>query len=405
MGGKNIETNQAQIPNILMVAGEASGDVLGGGLLEELIRMMPGTRAWGIGGRLMAQSGFEQVHDVKDLGVTGFSEVIRKLPAIIKIFNNILTETDRRSPDLAILIDYPDFNLRLAKRLKRRGIPVVYYVSPQMWAWRSGRVNLVRQYIDTMMVLFPFEEHWYRERGAEAVFVGHPVLDRIKQVPDRISCRTALGIKEDEFLIAVLPGSRTNEVNRMLPTMLQCQQRLTARETELQQTFGRRIRFVLPLADTISADALPVDTENGQRLPQIVSGNTLEVIRAADFAWVTSGTASLETALLLTPQVVTYKTSAFSFFLAKNLIDLNYISIANLVGQEAVATELIQNDFNVDALLAETIQYLDPTVATAQIEKLKSLQTLFGDPGASRRAASAVMNTVKLLKSSTEESE
>ncbi|HPQ41687.1 MAG TPA: lipid-A-disaccharide synthase, partial [bacterium] len=209
--------NSSKQHSVMMVAGEASGDILGAGLIQAMRRDLPDTDVWGIGGDRMAAAGAMLEYHVDDLGVTGFTEVAMKLPQIIQVLRRITMLAQNRRPDAVVLIDYPDFNLRLARRLKKAGLTVVYYVSPQLWAWRSGRVRIIRKFVDTLMVLFPFEVEWYRRHGVPAEFVGHPVVDRVRRIPDTAVCRRNLGIGSEEFLIALLPGSRMNEVGRTLP--------------------------------------------------------------------------------------------------------------------------------------------------------------------------------------------
>jgi len=385
--------------NILIVAGEASGDLLGSALVNELKTLQPNIAFWGIGGKSMKSSGVNIVFHVNDLGVTGFTEVVLKFRHILKVFRSILSEATTRKPDLAILIDYPDFNLRLAKRLKKMKIPVVYYVSPQMWAWRSGRVKIIKKYIAKMMVLFPFEETWYRQRGAEAKFVGHPVLDRVRDIPDKKSCRKLIGIRDDEFVIAMLPGSRFNEVKRTLPVMLKANDDLLKKTNALTQN-GKKIRFIIPLAETMPEDLLPVDLANRVNPVKCIMGKTMQIVKAADFAWVTSGTASLETALLHTPQIVVYKTSFASYTLAKLLIKVDFISIANLILKSPVAKELIQKSFNAENLITETLRFMnsEETIRENQII-LKKLDDKFGSTGASKRAANTVLEVLEKTNS------
>ncbi|MCD4653381.1 lipid-A-disaccharide synthase [bacterium] len=383
------KTNKDQI-NFLIVAGEASGDLLGGSLVRELKKLIPDAQYWGVGGDSMKSAGVEIVYPLNDLGVTGFTEVFLKFGHILRVFRGIQAEARKQKPDIAILIDYPDFNLRLARRLKNAGVLIAYYVSPQMWAWRSGRVKIVQKYVDKMMVLFPFEEIWYRERGASAEFVGHPLLDRIRRIPERNICRNMLGIDSDEYLISMLPGSRFNEVKRILPVMLEAHDKLITKSGRKTRD-GRRIRFLMPLSETMPESSLPINVNTRDMPVETVSGKTLEIVKASDFVWVTSGTASLETALMHTPQVVVYKITPASYYLAKALAQVDYISIANLVLDLPVALELIQDSFNADNLISETYRFMDNEVVVNQNRKLlEQLDNKFGSPGASRRAAAVI---------------
>lgn len=387
----------APYQNFMIVAGEASGDLIGGTFIRAVHKIHPKFAFWGIGGGSMLDAGQEQLFSAKDLGVTGFTEVMFRLPGIMRILNRMNREAAIRKPAAAVLIDYPDFNLQLARRLKKQGIRVLYYVSPQMWAWRPGRVNSIRSVVDRMMVLFPFEESWYKERGVDACFVGHPVIDRIEKTPGREDCRRQLGIPDKDFLIAILPGSRMNEVISNLPIMIRAAEALSGPEHFNQR--GRTYRFLLPLADTVARETLTDLYPFDKTAIEIVQGSTLKVMRAADFAWVTSGTAALETALLGTPHIVVYRMSPLTHYLAKRLVKIPFISIANIMAGEKFVPELIQQEFTVDRLLEETLRITESSQIYGNIKsRLNDMYRQFGGAGASDRAAGVFIESLDRIE-------
>jgi lipid-A-disaccharide synthase len=385
-------------PLFMIIAGESSGDLLGGALVRSMRELLPQCAFFGVGGSSMQKEGVHLIHTIDDLGVTGFSEVCLKIPHVLRVMNRIVQQAKNQKPIAAILIDYPDFNLRLARKLKTNGVPVLYYVSPQMWAWRTGRVKTVQKYVDRMMVLFPFEKEWYRRRNVNAHFVGHPVLDRIDRIPGRSECRNTLGLAGSDILLAMLPGSRYNEVNRMLPVFLQAREQLMA-ESSAETGGAGNLRFVIAAADTISEQKLHlVGRHTTDKTIRIIRGDTLSVLRAADFAWVTSGTAALETALIGTPHAVLYRTSPLTFLLARLLIHVKYISLANLMLDRQAVPELIQGDCTADRLVAETRRILHNEADRVQMtENLALLRNRFGRFNASGKAAEIVLQSVNML--------
>jgi lipid-A-disaccharide synthase len=378
-------SKMADVPGrkIFIAAGEASGDLHGGALARSLVSLDPDIELFGIGGKSMESAGVTLGYHVQDLGVTGFTEVVGKLNKIIKALRWAVSICREKQPDAAVLIDYPDFNLRLAKRLHKLGIKVVYFVSPQLWAWRSGRVKLIEKYIERMLVLFPFEEEWYRTRGVMARYVGNPVVDHMQNLPDRSHCRSALNIPENSFLIALLPGSRRNEVQRILPVFI--------RAAGILQR-DSSVEFVLPVASSLTREY--IDTILSPEIGHVTISElpASQVLQAADFAWVTSGTATLETALTRTPMVIVYKTSTVSYLLARMLVKIPYIGMVNLVAESEVAPELIQGDVTPENILAETRAVLqNPDLLTSKQEKLNAVADRMGMSGASDRAAAEIM--------------
>lgn len=367
----------------MIIAGEASGDLHGGALVSQLSKLIPDALFFGIGGHDMEAAGVDLGYHVRDLGVTGFTEVLGKLPVVIKAMRWAIAEARRRHPKAAILIDYPDFNLRLAKKLS--GItPVIYYVSPQLWAWRPGRVNIIARHVTKMLVLFPFEADWYRERGVDAVYVGNPVVDRLANTPSREHCRQILQIDDNIPMLALLPGSRPNEIQRIFPIFIDAVKRL-------RQSLPNLMCFV-PVATTLTKSMIEQMIPTGMEAVHAVDQNAPVVLKAADFAWVTSGTATLETALAQTPMIIVYKTSFISYHLAKYLVRIPFIGMANLVAGEEVARELIQGDAVPETLVHATLPLLtDPQKLLKQKQRLDIVRRNLDHGGASARAAQAVL--------------
>lgn len=366
--------------DVLLVAGEASGDLHGAPLVAELHRLVPGLRPFGLGGERLAAAGLDLVADSAEISVVGLSEVLRVLPRAREIFDRLLEEVDRRRPRLAVLIDFPEFNLRLAKALEDRGVPVVYYISPQVWAWRRGRVKSIAERVEAMLVLFPFEVDFYRRHGVEAVHVGHPLVDEIPELPhawDR-------GEPEGEpYRIALLPGSRTSEVEVLLPVMLETVRRL-AGEIPL---FARVIRApTIPramLEEAVELSGLPVRI--------VPASDRAEAIAGSHFALCASGTATLEVGLLGTPMAVLYRLGSWTYLMGKLLVRLPYVSLVNLVLGRRVVPELLQGKARPEAVTELVVSLLGDREAIATMRAgLAELRGRLGESGASRRAAREV---------------
>jgi len=345
------------MPRLLISCGEASGDLYGAELVRHLRERVAGLDVLGLGGdRLQAQGASLFAH-VRDLAVVGLLEVVSHLRDLRAVFRRVLDEADRRPPDAAVLVDYPDFNLRLARELHRRGIPVIYYVSPQLWAWRRGRMHDIRDSVARMLVIFPFEEQLYREAGVPVTFVGHPLVSLVHPAVDPLALRRDLGLDPDRPVVALLPGSRPKEVAHNLPPM----------------------------------DPAVVRRGLGGRPVTVVHDRTHAVLSAATAAIVASGTATVEAALLGAPMVVVYRLSPWTYRLGRRLVRVPYYAMVNLIGGRQVVPELIQSDFTADRVLAEMLPLIDDTPARRQMQSdLAAVREKLGGPGASGRAADAV---------------
>lgn len=364
---------------LLVVAGEASGDLYAGDMVRELRRSIPDLAVYGMGGDRLADAGAELLAHIRDSAVVGLLEVLSHLSHLRGIYKRILARIDAEKPDAAVLVDYPDFNLRLAEDLKKRGIPVIYYVSPQLWAWRGGRIKKIARTVSHMIVIFPFEAPLYEAAGVRVTFVGHPLVDLVRAPTNAAAFRAANGLAPDRRIIALLPGSRPKEVQHNLPTLLEAADVLATRAD---------VQFLI-------AEAPHVDTvvrELAARHPvRIVSGQTHAALAVSSLALVASGTATVETALLDVPMVVVYRLSPLTYTLGRPLVRVPHYAMVNLIADAPVVPELIQADFTAERVVAEARRLLDSPVAVDRMRAaLAEVRGKLGAPGASARAAAIV---------------
>ena len=365
--------------DLLIVAGEASGDMHGARLLSELRALRPGVRAFGLGGRRLADAGLELLADAEETSAMGIGAVLRILPKAWRVFRRLLAEVDARGATTAVLIDYPEFNLRLARQLHKRGVRVVYYVSPQIWAWRKGRVRQVKRRIHRMLVLFPFEVDYYREHGVEAQLVGHPLVD---EVPPLANVWQQGPPKDGEYRLALMPGSRASEVNHVLPVLLGAAG-LLRRQTSTE--------LVLIRARTVSRALIDRHLESCELPISVVSENRFEAAASCHLALCASGTANLELALVGTPMIVVYRVGPFTALLGKLILDFRFVSLVNLLMGREVVPELLQARATPERLRDEALRLLrDPPRVERMRRQLSDVRGRLGDSGASRRAAEAV---------------
>jgi lipid-A-disaccharide synthase len=364
---------------LLVVAGEASGDLHGARLLSELRRLIPDLAPFGLGGDEMQAAGLTAVAHSSEISVVGITEVLKILPRAREIFATLLREVERRRPELAVLVDFPDFNLRLARQLKARGVRVVYYISPQVWAWRRGRVKTIAARVDRMLVLFPFEVDFYRDHGVDVVHVGHPLVDEVPLLPQAWeSAQDAAG----PFRVALLPGSRTSEVEALLPTLLAAVRRLAA-------DLPIEVRIIK--APTISPELLEDAVELAGLPVEIILEDRFAAIADSHLALCASGTATLEVGLLGTPMIMVYRLARWTYLLAKLMVRLPYVSLVNLVLGRKVVPELIQAEANPERIAAEAARLLtDAGERDRMRQGLAEVRGRLGAGGASRRAAAEV---------------
>jgi lipid-A-disaccharide synthase len=369
---------------ILIVAGEASGDLHGGRLAAALRRLRPDLALEGMGGVEMRKAGVNLLADAGGTAVVGLAELWEKRRALRDALRRLRGHLRTVRPALLICIDFPDFNLLLARTAHRLRVPVCYFISPQVWAWRRGRIRTIRRLVRKMLVLFPFEEELYRRAGVEATFVGHPLLDELTGVPPREACRAALGLPEQGPVLGLLPGSREAEVRRHLPILLQAASRLAAAHPDL--------RLLLGLAPTLDRRAVEAAVARSGLQVTVLAGRTSEVMRAADLLLAVSGTATLEAAILGTPMVITYRLAALSWLLARLLVRVRFIGLPNLVANEPIVPELIQFDATPARLAAVAEQILESPERQARMrEALARVRARLGMPGAAERAAREVL--------------
>ena len=370
---------------LLLSCGEPSGDLYAGALTRELRSLDPAIAVAGLGGPQFAAAGGRLMADYRGLAVTGLTEAVAKIPRSLATLRQLVASARRERPDALVVIDFPDFNLPLARRIRKLGIPVVYYISPQIWAWRPGRLKTIRAVADRVLVIFPFEEKIYRDAGVPVEFVGHPLVDLAtpSESPDALVGR--LGMQRSAPIVAILPGSRPNEVNRILPDLVAAAERIRARVPGAQFVVARAPN----LEDGLFAAA------KGLARCAIVEGAADAVLEAADVALTASGTATVQTALHDTPMVVVYRLSPLTYRLGRPFVKLDTFSMVNLIAGERIVPELIQDDFTPQAVADEAVSMLCDGARAARVrEGLARVRERLGGPGASRRAAEAIFRLV-----------
>lgn len=366
---------------LLVVAGEASGDLHGARLISELRRRVPEVSTFGLGGDEMRAAGLEPVAHSSEVSVVGITEVLKVLPRIREVFADLLHEVDRRRPALAVLIDFPDFNLRLARQLKERGLEVIYYISPQVWAWRRGRVKTIARLVDRMLVLFPFEVDFYRVHGVDVVHVGHPLVDEVPVLPQAWDRGDWAG-EDGPFRVALLPGSRLSEVESLLPTLLAAVAKLATR-------LPIEVRIIR--APTVPRELLDEAVALSGLTVEIVDRDRFAAVADSHVAICASGTATLEVGLLGTPMIMVYRLAGWTYLLARLLVKLPDVALVNLVLGRRAVPELIQGQANPERIAAEAARLLTDAGARETMRKdLAEVRGRLGEGGASGRAAGLV---------------
>jgi lipid-A-disaccharide synthase len=376
----------------LIVAGEASGDMYGAEVARALTRLFTPVRLYGLGGQRMREAGVEMEGDISHTAVVGPFEAITYFGALYRIFRRIADRVEAERPDAAILIDFPDFNLRLAKRLKAAGIPVIYYISPQVWAWREGRVKQIREVVNKMLVIFPFEEEIYRKAGMDVEFVGHPLIDMVKPTSTKEEFCKKYHLDPRKPIVAMLPGSRRKEVRYILPTLCEAAERILKEKPDTQ--------FVLPMASGLERELIDGIVLNHP--VTVVPGETYNAVRYARAAMVASGTATLETALLGTPEVIVYRISAATWFLGKFLLKVRLFGIVNIILGEEVVPELFQEKFTPDAVSTMTLRLMDDVWTQSKIRgSYELLRRQLGSGKVADRVAEIVSRVISSEASSS----
>lgn len=375
--------------SIFIVSGEDSGDLHGAALMQRLKQMIPGLYFSGMGGVRMKSEGLFGL-DSREVSVVGIVEVLSKLVKILRSMSSLKGELRTDHFDAVVLIDFPDFNLRIAKEAKRLGIPVIYYISPQVWAWRKGRLAKIASVVDKMLVVFPFEVSLYRQAGVDVEYVGHPLVDIVNCPLTKEEARAGMSIGPDEISVALLPGSRTGEVKRLLGPMVRA-------AAIISKKSKKTVRFLLPAAHGVDDRLLKkLIGASGVRI-NIVREKMYEALRASEAAIVASGTATLETALIGTPQVIVYRMSPVSYAIAKSLIKLEHAGLPNIVAERTVVPELIQNDATPERMAEEVLSMLEGEKREAMLEGYDEIRKNLGRGGATERVAKSVYNAITNL--------
>ncbi|OQX19097.1 MAG: lipid-A-disaccharide synthase [Desulfobulbaceae bacterium A2] len=379
-------------PLVMIVAGEASGDLHGARLVQALRRLRPELTFCGMGGPELTGVGVELLCDAARIAVVGVTEVLGHLRDILAARRLLVEAMRGRRPALLVLIDFPDFNLWLARTAKKLGIPIFYYISPQVWAWRSGRVRTIGRLVERIGVILPFEEEFYRQRGVRADFVGHPLLDSVATTMDRVAFCRRHGIDPAHRLVALLPGSRRGEIGRLLPIFLESARRLAKELAEPCTFLLARAPTVTPAlleAAGASPDGTGVDL-------RIVAEDRYDLMAASDAALAASGTVTLELAILDVPMVVTYRVSPHSYWLGRLLVRVPYFSLVNLVARRMVVPELLQHECSPDNIVRHLLPLLkDPALRADTLAGLAEVRRLLGGGGASERAARIALECLR----------
>ncbi|HMQ02776.1 MAG TPA: lipid-A-disaccharide synthase [Pyrinomonadaceae bacterium] len=377
---------------IMLVAGEPSGDSHAARLVAAMREIASGRELefFGSAGPAMRTAGVDAVVRADNLSIMGLPEIASALPMFIRAYRTLRSAAVERRPDVVVLVDFPEFNLKLARSLKRAGFPIVYYISPQLWGWRKYRRRTIRDNVDLLLTILPFEKEWYEAHGITNVeYVGSPLVNEVRPTISRSEFRARLGIGDEEQLTALLPGSRQKEVSRILPTMLEAVALMRKRRSDARCVValapGRKIDEVHSAAARIGWSNL---SDHGM---SIVHGQTYDAVNASDAAAVASGTATLETGMLSTPMAVVYRASTFNYRLIRPLIDVEHFGLINLIAGERIAPELIQDELTPEALSSELLRLLEPAENGKVRERLKTAVARLGEGGASMRAAEAVL--------------
>jgi len=363
---------------VMIIAGETSGDAHGAHLVRAMQKKDSSLFFCGIGGDFLREAGVEILVDAKEISVVGITEVFAKIPKVLNSVSIIKNNLRKRSPDLIILIDFPDFNLHIASFARKLGVPVLYYVSPQIWAWRSGRIRRIKRDVDHMAVLLPFEKDYYTRHNIPATFVGHPLLDSYSPIEEKKSDN----VSDDAPVVGLLPGSRVGEIERNLPYML-------ASASILQQRFTK-IKFLLSVAPSISREWIEsfANPYKNTCNIEIVSGDILEIFEKSSLIIAASGTVTLETAIYGVPMVIMYRISPVSYMLGRALVEVDHIGLVNIIANERVVPELIQNEAS-PGKIAQTVGDMlnNPSELIRIKEKLAYVKSKLGEPGAAEKTA------------------
>lgn len=375
---------------ILISAGEASGDIHAAAVTAALKKIDSAIEVFGMGGDALRAAGGEVLFDIKDHGVMGFVEVIKKLPDLFKLRSNFARVMDERKPDCLVVVDYPGFNMKLAKVAHDKGIPVVSYIAPSAWAWNKGRAKNVAKIVDKVACIFPFEYDVYEEAGAPVEFVGHPLLDIVHPTMERAEAEAWAGKEAGHPLVLLMPGSRLMEIEKMLPTLLEGAKLLKKQLPEVQ--------FAMPRAGTIPLELLQSKIKASGLEIKITEGHNYDLFSVADLALATSGTVTLEAALCGLPSVIVYRTSALNAFIARRVINIPNIGLPNIVAGRQILPELLQEDFTPANVANTAVELLAPERRPQLEANLAYMKARLGEPGAVNRVAQLILRIAEERK-------
>jgi len=382
-----LKPDKPLVRKILLVAGEESGDMYAGRLCAHLFRMIGGLKIEGIGGPRMRAAGAHTFYDITQMSSVGVASMLGRLRFFLGVLKELKAKIAGGEYDAVILIDYPDFNIRIAKAADKGGLPVFYYVCPQFWAWRRYRVRTVKKYVDLMLVVFPFEEKFYTKRRINARFVGHPILDELESAPDREGLRESLGVEPGRMLLGLLPGSRVGEVSRMLPLMLSAVKIIRAHKA---------VKLVIGCADSIDPGILRKYIEESGEQADIIQNNSWEMMNACDYLICKSGTSTLQALLANTPMQIVYRSDSFSYILAKSMSHVKWAGLPNLLADREIVPEFIQWSMTPQNMASAALPYLSkPELRETMRAELSRLSASLGENGASARAAKSIVDYLK----------
>ena len=377
----------------MIVAGEASGDLHASNLIKAVHEISPDIFFYGVCGKMMRETGAETLVESSTLSVVGIAEIIPNAGQILGALKLLKKKLREDRPSLLVLIDFPDFNLMLAAYAKKIGIPVFYYISPQVWAWRKGRAKKIARLVDRMAVAFPFETDLYERHGLSADFVGHPLIDAVKVDRTKDEIKDELGIEEGKKVIGLMPGSRSKEIKALLPPMLESAEIMASRSPEFE--------FILPIAHTVDRALVDYYLSLYDVNVKVVEGMTYEVMHISDMAFIASGTATLEAAIIGTPMVVVYKASSLTYLIGRWLVltNISWFSLPNIVAEREVVHELLQDEVNAGRMVDEAFAILFGKGVSERMKKdLNEVRERLGGEGASKRTARLLVEMVEVDK-------
>jgi lipid-A-disaccharide synthase len=368
---------------IVMVAGEASGDLHGSNVIRELRTAKPDIRIYGVGGDRMQAEGMQLIYHINELSFMGFSDVLRNLSVIRSVERTLRSLIQLKKPRLVVLIDFPGFNLRIARHSRSAGIPVIYYIAPQVWAWGKRRIKKIKKYVDHLLVIIPFEEKLFRESGVRTDFVGHPILDLIEETSERVDFCRSHNLDPERKILALFPGSRPNEILNHIGIMARA-----ALELERHHYMQPVIGVSQNLAPEYVKSNIPIEAAD---IP-LIEGESYNLMRHAEFAFVKSGTTTLEAACFQTPMVVLYKTSPVNFLIGRMLVSVKHFSLVNILAGTEIVTELSQKKVTVPNLVREAESVMEDTFRYADMKRrLGDIKAMLGERGASRKVAECIL--------------